>query len=113
MIHISVIKQFVNIFAERRKVNGEWSDHTNWVPVTMFGSRAESLSKYLHKGSKVGVTGKLSYQQWKDKEGNNRSKLEVVADDLELLSPKSSGGESNIEPEIDASTSIYDEDIPF
>ena len=77
---------------DRRKDSqtGEWGEATNWVDVTMFGSRAESVSSYLHKGSKIGVDGKLRYSEW-ERDGQKRSKLEVVADDIEFLTPKGGG----------------------
>lgn len=74
---------------DRRKnpQTGEWGDAVNWVGVTMFGTRAESVANYLHKGSKIGVDGKLRYSEW-ERDGQKRSTLEVVADDIELLSPR-------------------------
>ena len=61
---------------KRNPQSGEWEDYANWVPVTMFGNRAASLSQYLHKGMKVAVEGKLHYSSW-EKDGQKRSKLEV------------------------------------
>ena len=74
---------------DRRKdpKTGEWGDAVNWVGVTMFGARAEAVANYLHKGSKIGVDGKLRYSEW-ERDGQKRSTLEVVADDIELLSPR-------------------------
>ena len=45
------------------------------------------MANYLHKGSKIGVDGKLRYSEW-ERDGQKRSTLEVVADDIELLSPR-------------------------
>lgn len=96
---------------DRRKVDGEWTDVPGFFDVKMFGTRAESLSRYLSKGSKVAVEGKLSYQSWEDKNtGAKRSKVEILADDIDLMSrehgaaPKQQG-QCNSEP--------ADEDIPF
>ena len=77
---------------DRRKnpQSGEWEDYTNWVPCIVFGTRAEPLSRFLSRGSKVAVEGKLRWSQWEDKEtGNKRSKIEVIVDDVEFLSRKS------------------------
>ena len=77
---------------DRRKnpQSGEWEDYTNWVPCIVFGTRAEPLSRFLIKGSKVAVEGKLRWSQWEDKEtGNKRSKIEVIVDEVEFLSRKS------------------------
>lgn len=78
---------------DRRKdpQTGEWGDYCNWIGVVVFGNRAESLANLLRKGSKIGVDGKLRYSEW-EKEGNRRSNLEVIADDIELLTPKGQNG---------------------
>ena len=72
---------------ERRKnqQTGEWEDYPNFVDCTVFGQRAESLSRYLHKGDKVTVHGKLRYSAW-EKDGQKRSKLSVVVDELDFMS---------------------------
>ena len=51
---------------DRRKnpSTGEWEDYPNFVDCKMFGTRAESLSRYLAKGAKVSVAGKLRWSQW-------------------------------------------------
>ena len=63
----------------------EWEDHPNFVDVTVFGARAEALSRYLSKGTKVAVSGKLRYSSW-ERDGQKRSKLEVIAEEIEFLS---------------------------
>lgn len=74
---------------DRRKnqQTGQWEDYPNFVDCTMFGNRAEALSRILHKGMKVAIEGKLRYSSWEDKNGGGRrSKLEVIPDEVELLS---------------------------
>lgn len=63
----------------------EWEDHPNFVDVTVFGARAEALSRYLSKGTKVALSGKLRYSSW-ERDGQKRSKLEVIAEEIEFLS---------------------------
>ena len=107
---------------ERRKdQSGEWTDYTNWVDAVMFGTRAESVSRYLSKGSKVSVSGRLHYSSW-EKDGQKRSKLEVIVDEIEFMSRDQQDGSQQggyaggypqaprpQTPAVDA----YDEDIPF
>ncbi len=116
---------------DRRKnqQTGEWEDYPNFIDCTMFGARAESLSRYLSKGTKVSVEGKLRWSQW-EREGQKRSKLEVIVDELEFVSSRNSDSSSYgggyaapaaapapapaaVPPVVDASSSVYDEDIPF
>ena len=80
---------------DRRKNSqtGEWEDYANFIDCTMFGTRAEAVSNYLSKGSKIGLEGKLRYSTW-ERDGQKRSKLEVIVDELEFLSPRNNQGGS-------------------
>ena len=101
---------------DRRKnqKTGEWEDYPNFVDCTMFGTRAEKLQPYLTKGTKVAIEGKLSYRSW-EKDGQRRSKLEVVVDEIEFMSSKQGGAVQDLHtgPALDAAEQVYDEDIPF
>ena len=96
---------------DRRKnqQTGEWEDYPNFIDCTMFGARAEALSRYLNKGTKVSIEGKLRWSQW-EREGQKRSKIEVIVDEIELMPGRDAGaaGGSDAGP-----ASLYDEDIPF
>ena len=74
---------------ERRKnrQTDEWEDVPVFVDCNMFGTRAEKIAQYLVKGLKVTVEGKLRYSSW-EKDGQKRSKLDVVADDIEFLTAR-------------------------
>lgn len=96
---------------ERRKnQQGEWEDYANYIDCVMYGSRAEAVSRYLHKGDKVTVDGKLRQDRW-EKDGQKRSKIRVVVDDIDF-----SGNKRKAEPEPEPEpeqAGVYDEDIPF
>ena len=81
---------------DRRKnpSTGQWEDQPNYVDVTMFGTRAEAVSRFLSKGKQVAVEGKLRWHEWEGQGGEKRSAIEVVADDLELLGGRESSGSS-------------------
>ena len=101
---------------DRRKnqQTGEWEDCPNFIDCTMFGARAESVSRFLSKGAKVAIEGKLRWNQWETKDGQKRSKIDVIVDELEFMSSRGGSGEANRQsPGADASSSIYDENIPF
>lgn len=72
---------------DRRKnpQTGEWEDVPNYIDCVIFGKRAESLSQYLTKGTKVAIEGKLRWSQW-EREGQKRSKIEVIVDEIEFMS---------------------------
>jgi len=103
---------------DRRKnqSTGEWEDYPNFIDCTMFGTRAESISNYLSKGSKVAIEGKLRWSQW-ERDGQKRSKLEVIIDEIEFLSSRDSGGHVNQVKDVEIppapEITVYDEDIPF
>ena len=120
----------------RNPQTNEWEDVPNFVDCVVFGSRAEALSRFLSKGSKVAIEGKLRYSSWETKEGQRRSKLEVVVDEVEFLSSRNqqAGGQGGYQQpasyaapvaaapqqsysprpvQAPPSTEVYDEDIPF
>lgn len=72
---------------DRRKnqKTGEWEDSPNFIDCTMFGARAQSVSRLLSKGSKVAIEGKLRWSQW-ERDGQKRSKIEVIVDEIEFMS---------------------------
>lgn len=80
-----VMNMTVAVNDRRRNSAGEWEDVPNFVDVTMFGNRAQALAKHLAKGAKVAIEGKLRWSQW-ERDDEKRSKLDVVAEELEFLS---------------------------
>ena len=97
--------------SRKNQQTGEYEDYPNYVDCTMFGRRAESVSRYLTKGTYVALTGRLHQNRWQNKDGQNRSKLEVTVDNIHFESRGERGGgyEQQQEPPAD----LYDEDIPF
>lgn len=112
---------------DRRKnqQTGEWEDVPNFVDCIVFGSRAEAVSRFISKGSKVAIEGKLRYSAWENKEGQRRSKLEVIVDEIDFLSRQ---GQQVTSPAAEAAKvadtpaygtprapepEFYDADIPF
>ena len=116
----------------RNPQTGDWEDYPNFVDCTMFGTRAEAVSRYLSKGSKVAIEGKLRYSSW-ERDGQRRSKLEVIVDEIEFMSrgqqgsgdgyaprPSSQGYGQQPAPRPQAPvqappqvSDVYDDDIPF
>jgi len=120
-----------SVAVNRRKKNGDqWEDEANYFDVVLWGRQGESLNQYLVKGKSVGVQGELRQDRWQQ-DGQNRSKVEIVANNIQLLGgsggnghggdgPQSSGaqgsgswqkkgGENNPPPSDDNFT----DDIPF
>lgn len=69
----------------------QWVDETTFVDVTMWGRTAEIAGEYLSKGSSVLIEGRLKLDQW-ETDGQKRSKLRVVCENLRMLGGKGGGG---------------------
>lgn len=68
------------------KNTGQKVENTDWHDIVVWRGLAEVVEKYVRKGQKVYVEGKLRKRSWQDKEGNTRYSTEVVADELTILS---------------------------
>jgi single-strand DNA-binding protein len=71
-----------------RSPDGEWQDKTEWVRVTVLGQRAEVLGQHLRKGSKIYAEGRLEARPWTDRQGQVRAGLELMASEVEFMSPR-------------------------
>lgn len=105
---------------KKNQSTGQWEDYANFVDCTMFGNRAASVARFLGKGSKVAIEGKLRWSQWETQDGGKRSKLEVVVDEIEFMTSRDGGQQPQYQqqkyqqqqyqqPQAD----MYDDEIPF
>ena len=67
------------------KSGGEQKQEVSFVDCKMFGPRAEVFAEHLAKGRRVLIVGRLSQEKWQDKDGNNRSKMVVVAENFDFV----------------------------
>lgn len=116
------VTQFGIAVNDRRKnaQSGEWEDVPNFFDVLVWGTRGESLSRFISKGSKVVVAGRLRWSSWTNNEGEKRSKVEIVADDVDFMSSRSGGGSDSGSSYSSPSTPVdlgpaetFEGDIPF
>lgn len=110
--------------------SGEWVDRPSFVDCVVFGNRAVALSRILAKGAKVALHGRLRQDRWTDADGRARSRIEVVADEVDLMQrrdpapqaapvaaapaaraprPATPAAQAPADPAAD----LCDEDIPF
>lgn len=77
--------------------SGEIREEVCFVEVTVFGKTADAVLKYVSKGSNIYIDGRLVLDQWQDRnDGNNRSKLKIVAESVQFISnSKSESSENN------------------
>ena len=67
---------------------GEWGDRANYFDVDVFGSQGERCSQWLSKGRQVAVEGRLRYREWESQEGQKRSAVSIVADNVQFIGPR-------------------------
>jgi single-strand DNA-binding protein len=89
----TVVGSFSLATESRVKVGDNWEKKTEWHKIIVFGKTAENCGQYLSKGKKAAVTGRIQYRSWEDKEGNKRYTTEIVANDVEFLSPRDDSGD--------------------
>lgn len=90
---------------DKRKKGEEWVDEAHFFDVTLFGRRGEALQQYLTKGKQIGVSGKLQQSRWTNQEGQNRSKVSVIALEVTLIGSKNDSDGSGGNAHAGATTS--------
>ena len=100
-------------------VNGR-NDDVAYIDCTAWNKGGETIAQYLHKGDALLVSGRLNQSRWQDKDGNNRSRIDVVVDEFAFIGGKNNSDGSSTQtapqPNYDASAPVSDiniADIPF
>jgi single-strand DNA-binding protein len=76
------------------KQTNERKEATEWHRVVFFSKLAEIVNQYTHKGSKIYVEGRLQTRKWTDNAGVERYTTEIIAESMNMLDSKESGGSS-------------------
>jgi single-strand DNA-binding protein len=79
----------------RKSSTGERQEETEWFNIVAWDKLGETCNQYLHKGSKVYIEGRVSQRKYTDKNGIERYAFDVVASDMEMLTPKSTQSSSD------------------
>ena len=120
----TTVLQFGIAVNERRRNSqtDQWEEHPNFFDVLVWGARGEGLSRVLTKGMKVAIEGKLRWSSWTAQDGGKRSKVEIVADNVDFMSqgnresaaPRVADSDNYAPPATTApSVEVLTEDIPF
>jgi single-strand DNA-binding protein len=78
----------------RKKVGDQWEDEASYFDIVLWGKQADSLNRYLVKGKQIGVDGELRQDRWQQ-DGQNRSKVVISANNVQLLGGGAGGGSSS------------------
>ncbi len=70
-------------------------DHTDWHNIVLWRGLAKVAEKYVHKGDKLFIEGRIRYRQYDDQKGQRRYVTEILGENMELLSPKPMGTTPN------------------
>ena len=99
---------------DRVKKRGEWTDQTTWFRCVVWGKTAENCAKYLSKGRKVLVTGRVQLDEWEGQDGSKRSTLELADCRVEFIGGRNDdGGKAPRGGAPKSGGSFSDDSIPF
>ena len=107
-----------SIAVSRDYASADGTRETDFFNITVWRGRAENCGKYLKKGNKVAVVGSLQTRSYEDKDGIKRNVTDIIASEVEFLSPKTQGEEMDTtvvstrreRPQLEA---IDDNQLPF
>lgn len=108
-----------SIAVSRDYANSDGTREADFFNITVWRGRAENCGKYLKKGNKVAVVGSLQTRSYEDKDGVKRYVTDIVASEVEFLTPKNAQGLDEEEPSVSAKKerpqleAIDDNQLPF
>ncbi len=71
--------------SSRKDADGEFHERPNFFDVSVFGGSAESVDRYMRKGSRVAIDGRLEWREWETDEHERRQAVSIVADSVQFL----------------------------
>lgn len=105
-----------SIAVNRRRASEDAEQQTDFFNVTAWRGLADTISRFCKKGNKIAVTGQIQIRQYEDREGAKRTLVDVVAEEVEFLSPKSNDeARTAEEPKKKPALQAFedDSDLPF
>ena len=105
-----------SIAVNRRRTSADAEQQTDFFNVTAWRGLAESIARYCHKGNKIAITGSIQIRNYEDNNGQKRTSVDVVAEEIEFLSQKPNNeataqNQTKKKPALEAFDD--DSDIPF
>ncbi len=81
-------------------------DRTEWHNIVLYRGLAKVAEKYVHKGDKLFIEGKIRSRSYDDQKGMKRYVVEIIADNMEMLSPKNPVGNQTIQPSVSVGEAV-------
>jgi len=100
---VSVCSVRIACNSSRRDGDGGYTEKPNFFDVSVYGASAESVSRYMRKGSRVAVDGRLEWREWETADQQKRQAVSVVADTIQFLDSPGDRSETGHEGEADPS----------
>ncbi len=111
---IAVTKFSLAVNRVTKSPTGERQEETEWFNIVAWRQLAETCNNFLRKGQKVFIEGRLSTRKYTDKNGVERTAVEVIANDMEMLTPKSQSTAPSFVGGVDDNDALGDlDDHPF
>ena len=101
-----------SIAVSRDYADADGNRETDFFNITVWRGRAENCGKFLKKGNKVGIVGKIQNRSYTTKEGDKRTVTEIIADEVEFLTPKAEEPHTG-KPYQRPTLEIDESDLPF
>ena len=117
-VELSTTASGVNVakftLAVKRKYTNESGEkETDFINCVAWRTLADTCHKYLHKGSKVAITGTIQNRSYNTQDGTKRYITEIICDEVDFLTPKNNNATEKVD-EIDLQPiAVDDEDLPF
>ena len=108
------VASFAIAVNRKYKQGDETKEEVSYIDIVVFGKQAESCGQYINKGDSVLIDGRLQQRRWETEEGQKRNKIEVVAQSVNFMPKRSSGGgQSHGHAEPTQEAPVDEGDIPF
>lgn len=79
----------------RKAEDGEYVEKPNFFGVKLYGAGADAVNRYMGRGRRVGIDGRLDWREWETPEGDKRQTVEIVADTVQFLDDGGAGRRSD------------------
>ena len=93
--------------------SGERRSETEWFKIVAWGNLAEICKKYLNKGQQVYIEGRLQTRRWEDKEGQQRTSVEVVANEMTMLGDRRDKSQDDSAIFDETPPEVDEDEFPF
>jgi single-strand DNA-binding protein len=78
----------------RKNTDGEYTEKPNFFSVSVFGATGESVHRYMSRGRRVAIDGRLEWREWETSEGGKRQAVDIVAESVQFLDGRGEHGNS-------------------